>query len=122
MVLFNAPAGYRESFGDLVGNRARFLHAHALGDGEKADIVIIWPATIGLFEQSLREVQDRMSPDVIVWAVLDTEGLGLRERHVSREEIVASALPLGLQDVGLKPFSPGQHALKLVPVRHPRLS
>ena len=120
VVLFNAPAGLREALEAVLPRRARILHTHDLGADERANVVLIWPQTIGLFEQSMRELQGKLVADVAIWVVLDTEGLGLRERHVTREQIVAKAIELGYQDVGLKRFLDGLHALKLVPARAPR--
>ena len=105
----------------MLPKRARVIHVQDLGEGERVDLALIWPQTPGLFEQSMRDLQDKAAADVAVWVILDTEGLGLRERHVSREEVVARAIDFGYQDVGVKRFGEGQHALKLVPSRAARM-
>jgi hypothetical protein len=120
VVLFNAPTDFREALEAVLPNRAGVVNVQELGENQRADVALIWPATVGLFEQSMRELHDKASPDVTVWVILDTEGLGLRERHVPREDVVARAIDLGYQDVGLKRFSGGQYALKLVVSRAPR--
>lgn len=117
MAVFNAPTGYREAFEEILPSRARMVHMHDLADGEKLNVALVWPESVGLLEQTLRELNGRMAPDFAAWVVLDTEGLGLRERGVSREQVVRSALPMGFEDSGLKSFAPGQHVLRLVPAR-----
>jgi hypothetical protein len=121
IALFNAPTGFRGSLESVLPKRTRVVEVENLGQDERVDIALVWPQTPGLFEQSMRDLRDKTAADVTIWVILDTEGLGLRERHVSREQVVARAIELGYQDVGLKRFGEGKHALKLVQSRAPRV-
>lgn len=114
VAIFNAPTGYREALEEIMPSRSRILHLHELANGEKVNAALIWPESVGLFEQSLRELGGHIAPEFTAWVILDTEGFGLLERSVSREQIVNSALAMGFQDSGMKSFSPGHHVLRLV--------
>lgn len=114
VLVFNSPGGYREAIQDGAPKSTRVVDLSQL-DGQIAQVVLIWPETVGLFEQALRDLQGHIASDVAVWVMMDTEGTGLLDRSVSRQDIVSSASALGFVDVGIRNLWHASMALKLVP-------
>ncbi|MPZ23315.1 MAG: hypothetical protein GEU28_07180 [Dehalococcoidia bacterium] len=113
IVLLNAPTAYREAIEAAIPRRARLIEVSQAGPRAPIDVALIWPVTLGLFEQSLRDLRDRLASHPSIWVILQKAGAGLRDRTVSRDEAVASAISLNFEDGGFRGFAGNLYALRL---------
>jgi hypothetical protein len=114
VLVFNPPGGYREAIQDGAPKSTKVVDLSQL-DGQIAEIVLIWPETLGLFEQALRDLRGHVANDAAVWVIMGIEGTGLLDRSVPRQDIVRSASTLEYVDVGVRNLGHASMALKLVP-------